>query len=409
MTAPTDIRLGRFDVQRNAEELLSDSLVADSARQDAEHRRLRLRPDNRASASLASEGDRLPAHLIRPLGQWRAFPELWEPPIPLVPDILYPGTVTLVSAREKMGKTSLVAQMVAALSTGGLFLGSQLPRVKVLWYAMDEPLPATLVRFGRLNADDGLLVTRERPESVIDFRRALMVHRPDVVVWDSLGDLWEGKVDSNSHDQTRAYLKPFIREAREINAAIMAIYHSNAAGTKYAGAVAIGAVVDAPLMLKPRGIVIGEDGENLPDDGRRLLEGRTRYGIVRVPLSFSNGIYQRGEDAPPLARRALQVLADDPQSQNSLTGILGSRKATVSDIVRDHISCSRVIRKGNQLTVTQSGLEYLAGTTGNPSGTIGNDSGTGAPTHAVPETMPRGGHGNHLEPDASVQVVRLSI
>ena len=333
--------------------------------------------------------DGAPAHTIRPLREWRAYPALWEPPTALVQDILYPGVVTMIAAREKMGKTSLVAQMAAALSVGGWFLGSQVPRVKVLWYAMDEPLGAALVRFDGLKADGDLLVTRERPELASDFRRALMVHRPDVVVWDSLGDLWEGKVDSNSHDQTRAYLKPFIREARDINAAVVAIYHSNASGTKYAGAVAIGAVVDAPLMLKPRGVVTGEDGEDLPDDGRRLLEGRTRYGIVRIPLGFASGLYQRGEDAPPLTRRVLQVLADEPQSLNALTATLGARKSTVGDVVREHVSGSRVIRTGNHLTVTQAGLDFLAGTTG-------NHSGTDARGEAVPGKASSADAGNHF-------------
>jgi hypothetical protein len=354
------------------------------------------RPPGFAHAMDCEESDEKSDPILS-LREWRSHPALWTPPTPLVPNLLYPGTVTLISAREKMGKTSFVAQMAAALSVGGLFLGAQLPRCRVLWYANDEPLDLALQRFDRLGAGDDLLVTRARLGSAKDFRRDLSAHLPEVVVLDSLGDLWEGRVDSNSHDETRAFLKPFIREARDVNAAFVPIYHTNANATKYAGAVAIGAMVDAPLLLKPRGQVTGDDGEDVADDGRRLLEGRTRYGVVRIPLAFRDGLYQRGDDPLPLEHRVLRVLCDDPQSQNALRGALNVRKEALGQVVREHVAAHRLERAGNRLVVTQEGHAFLAGTRGNQRGTAGNHSGTEAIREAVPAGQPRGDSGNRLD------------
>jgi RecA-family ATPase len=64
-------------------------------------------------------------------------PELYaEPPI-VVPELLFMGRVTLLSAREKFGKTTFSAQLAAALSAGIPFLGDLLPASVVVWYALD--------------------------------------------------------------------------------------------------------------------------------------------------------------------------------------------------------------------------------------------------------------------------------
>jgi RecA-family ATPase len=63
------------------------------------------------------------AHTLR---DWLGDPEILKPPRVIVPHLAVEGRVTLLSGREKIGKSTLAAGAVAAASLGASWLGGPL-------------------------------------------------------------------------------------------------------------------------------------------------------------------------------------------------------------------------------------------------------------------------------------------
>src|SRR5687767_12004067 len=53
-------------------------------------------------------------------------PSLLEPPTPLIQNLAYSGRTTLLAGQDKAGKSTLMTQAVAALTSGGEFLDHEL-------------------------------------------------------------------------------------------------------------------------------------------------------------------------------------------------------------------------------------------------------------------------------------------
>jgi RecA-family ATPase len=90
---------------------------------------------------------------LRTLNEWLNDPESLIPPKMIVPYLVLEGRVTLLAAREKAGKSTLLGQAVATLSSGGEFLGQVCGPARVLWYAIDEAPADAVRRLVACNAD----------------------------------------------------------------------------------------------------------------------------------------------------------------------------------------------------------------------------------------------------------------
>ena len=77
----------------------------------------------------------------RSLGDLLADPSLLVEPEILIPFLAVTNRTTLLSGREKSGKSTLTAQLVADATRGRDVLGMPIPVPRsVLWYSIDEPL-----------------------------------------------------------------------------------------------------------------------------------------------------------------------------------------------------------------------------------------------------------------------------
>src|SRR5205823_9716466 len=75
------------------------------------------------------------SHSLREL---LANPAALQPPAPIVPGLAWAGRLTLVAAREGVGKSTLFAAVAAAVTTGGEFLGERCVQGTVLWVLVEE-------------------------------------------------------------------------------------------------------------------------------------------------------------------------------------------------------------------------------------------------------------------------------
>lgn len=338
---------------------------------------------------------------VRTLADLLERPELLAPPEPVVAPFLYAGRVTLLSGREKSGKTTLAAGAAAALTAGADFLGSRLRPSRVLWIGLDEALGDTVRRFLALGADATRLDIVTDVPLPSRLQVTLAANDYALVVLDTINEVMAGGSLNEAADVGKV-LRPIVNVIRESGAAGLIIGHAGKSSGAYLGSVTIGGLVDAPLTLKRVGEAklapldpnLDDDSEDAHDDGRRVLVGHTRWaGKFRERLQFAGGRYAIGSAPIPLPIRVLRELLAEPagRSASDLAELLGKRKDDILEVIRTLREQGAVARAGAKApaTITDVGRNHLREWE-NGSGPSGNRSGT------PPER-----HGNQLAPDGS--------
>ena len=77
---------------------------------------------------------------IRTLAAILADPKALQPPRAVVERFAWSGRVTLLAAREKAGKSTLISALASAASTGRRFLGDETIQGRVLIIGLEEHL-----------------------------------------------------------------------------------------------------------------------------------------------------------------------------------------------------------------------------------------------------------------------------
>jgi putative DNA primase/helicase len=274
------------------------------------------------------------------LREWLAHPELLLPPPALVPRIAYAGRITLLAAREKIGKSTILAQMGVALTAGKPFLfGEALPLIPVLWYCLDEALADCIRRFRILGAGlDHLTITDRRP-TAIEMAADIAFCGARLVVIDTLAELWRGRIKSeNDADEIGRFLDPYVRSARETGVALVLPHHKAKSDVDYRGSGAIGAKVDIILDMRRQGrrasgpTVNHGDQDDEIDDGRRILEGRGR-GVPHFVerLAFDGQEYSRGDALLSIEGQIIQVLGRSRLKMTGLRDEVRGRNEAISE------------------------------------------------------------------------------
>ena len=187
-----------------------------------------------------------------------ADPEVMRPPAAVIPRIAWQGRSTLLAAREKAGKSTLLGAATAQVSRGGLFLGYAVPPGDVVYVALEDSLGDVgrrLVHFGA-NPQRIHIATRidggsaEAREAVL--RRHVREVRPSLVVVDTLLAYGMGIVgDENDAAGMQPLVQGLTRIAHEEGPAVVLVHHNNRGG-EYRGSTAIGGAVDCILEMEPR-------------------------------------------------------------------------------------------------------------------------------------------------------------
>jgi hypothetical protein len=278
--------------------------------------------------------------LAVPLDELQRDPELLKEPGFSVPGIAAFGRVTMIAAREKMGKSTLAAFICAEASKGGTVWGKPIPQQQVLWVGLEEALGDATRRFVKLQADGARvhLVSRLAGSDNFGQLKAEIVHsRAQLVVIDSLTAFGKGLEDENSSMMTTRLLKPLVDWSHDRETATILLHHSAKSGL-YRGSTAIGAAVDMIVEMDELG---GDPcGRRLEPKGRFTAEA---LDLTFDPQSLSWTTVDPAAVAERLRERIVDLLRVTPGlGKGKIRDMLGGR-GTVIDSAVDALVKERVL------------------------------------------------------------------
>lgn len=237
----------------------------------------------------------------RTLGMLRRDPTLTAPIRYVIPGMAARGYCTMMAAREKLGKSTIMASLASEVSRGGTIWGEPVEQARVLWVGLEEPLPLAVQRFGQMGGDDDHLVVLDRLRGeggLAQLIAEIEAARADLVILDSLAAYAKGVEDENSAAACTALLTPLVQYVHENNIALVMLHHSNKQGGGYRGSVAIGASVDMILEMR--------EGSESPTS--RRIEARGRFNAPSFTCSFDPESLTWTMDGAPLSAEERQAL-----------------------------------------------------------------------------------------------------
>jgi hypothetical protein len=318
-----------------------------------------------AESADAPEPDAASPSTARSLSEWLGDSALLRPPKVIVPYLAIEGRVSLLSGREKIGKSTLAAGAVAKASRGHAVLGVPLiTSIKTLWLALDEQVADAVRRFDALGANPEGVVINAEPRTFSELLEALEQDLEEFdgiehVVVDTFSRvLAVSGVDPNSSREVEPVVATLVDFFHRRNVAATLLYHTGKGGKEYRGSTAIGASVDEVLTLRRRGQGEEDDfEEDGSDDGRRLLvqDGRNLRG--RLQLTFRDGHYRLYEETEAPREKILEALRLNGSvgSRAELTRLAHVRKEIGLKVIIELIGSGAILENGRQLRVGSGG------------------------------------------------------
>jgi hypothetical protein len=171
------------------------------------------------------------------------------------------GTLVVLAAFMKAGKTTLAYAIIAALLRGVPFLGRETTRTKVLLLALEENRCDVKRRLRRFGVErDAALFAQFRPvptapaewTALVEFVRREGI---GLVVIDTLARCWPvwGVNDENDNARVAAALSPLLDLCRDLDVTVLVLHHTGKMaegfGREVRGAGAILALCDQALLF----------------------------------------------------------------------------------------------------------------------------------------------------------------
>jgi hypothetical protein len=273
-----------------------------------------------------------------------ADPELLKPEAALVNGLAYPGRLVMLAAPEKLGKSTLLSDAVAALSNGAPFLGGDTEPGLVLWLGYEEPTRDPLRRFHARGLNGDLARVMRYPLDhgqalkLIEHQRPVWVLIDSLVKWGEVADKpvenWgssaqAGPVVNHLADLAHGYI------IEGYAPAVTFTHHVVKGGNGYRDSSAIGAAVDLIAEMRRPG----------KDDSspHRLIEYRGRFTVEANPLSIVWGPrgygladqtvevpgHPAGVDLALVAELLAEVRSDPGRGFRAICRALGKGDATL--------------------------------------------------------------------------------
>lgn len=190
----------------------------------------------------------------------------------LVAELLSMDGISLLTARPKVGKSTLARQLIASINSGKPFLNRDTRKGKCLYLALEEKLSEVKKHFIDLKVEDekGIAIhCGVAPKNPLEWLQLLIENfNPQLIVIDPIFRFLRAK-DGNSYSEITGLFEPLVKIAREGSCHILCVHHANKGegtdGNETLGSTAIFAAVDASIFMKLK-------------DKARTIYSMQRYG-----------------------------------------------------------------------------------------------------------------------------------
>jgi hypothetical protein len=190
----------------------------------------------------------------------------------IIDELLPSGGFSIIVAKPKVGKSTLVRQMALAVSKGDSFLDRSTHAGSVLYVALEEKQSEVKKHFSLLGFEGQepiyLYVGSVPQDAQKWLEEGIQKHRPVLVIIDTLFRFVNIRNGNDYAEVTKA-LTPILDLTRTYKAHVMVVHHAGK-GDRDASDVTLGSTailgsVDTQIVLKKK-------------DGRRTIETVQRYG-----------------------------------------------------------------------------------------------------------------------------------
>jgi AAA domain len=268
----------------------------------------------------------------------------------LVDGILPTGGMSVMSAKPKVGKSTVARQLALSIATGKPFLGRETQQGEVIYFALEEKRQEVTNHFRDLGAtgDEPIRIhCGSAPLDAMEEARVLIQQQcPALLVIDPLFKFTRVK-DGNDYAQMTAALEPILALARETGTHILNVHHSGKGERAdptdaILGSTAIFGNVDTALMLAKYDVYrtissCQRYGEDLPET---VLEFDSQRRAVILGASRDQADQNRRE------QQILKFLESRPGAVEAdiLAGVTGRKQNKVSDL--RNLVGTRIKREG---------------------------------------------------------------
>ena len=262
-----------------------------------------------------------------------ANPDSLKPPPAVIPRLAFAGRVTLLAAPEKSGKSTLVGQGVAALTSGAAFLDDPLSPMTTLWICIDEHPDDLVRRLGRYRVDGTRVHFTTRLLKAEEIVAKVRTTGARLCVVDTLTEWITRQGGDPNREADVLKVIRFLRDvARATGCAFLLLHHTVRDGSRYAGSHQIGASVDLLIEMKRR-------------ETRREFKPLGRFPVAPFALAFDTGseLYRLADAAPSLDSVVLEAIRVAPGlSMSQVQQTVGRRREDVTAAVLRLIEAGRV-------------------------------------------------------------------
>jgi len=276
----------------------------------------------------------------------------------VVDDLLPMGGISIVVAKPKVGKSTLVRQLALSVARGENFLERSTTKGKVLYVALEEKRGEVRTHFKLLGADGteelGIYVGSAPEKANVWLESEIKAQHPILIIIDTLFRFIRVQ-DVSDYAKVTSALDPLLKLARENNTHLMVLHHarkmSGEGSDVTLGSSAIFGTVDTSILLKRT------------QNGLRTLETQQRYGkdIEETILTFdqtirvvSLGGSKVEEDTKVIKEAILEFLKPskepvlEEEIDNEVEGKTGLKRKALRELVKENqVSRIGAGKKGN--------------------------------------------------------------
>jgi hypothetical protein len=266
----------------------------------------------------------------RTLREVWADPDARTAPEAVIPRLAWRGRLTVYTALDKGGKSTLVAAGVAATTRGDNFLGEPTTRGTCMWAMLEEHVNDWAIRATRFGTDQDAVHVLEHPSDPAGAIRAEAERlRPAVLVVDVLTRYAGDRVtESGSAAQWTAVMVGLQQIARELNVAVIVLHHARKSDGVARDSGEITARADVVLEQK-----------TLPEDGVQRFAVRGRWTLADFAVKLVGDRHEltaagTGESTLSPQRRKVLAALKPGMTYTVWLDASGVPKRTFADTVR---------------------------------------------------------------------------